>query len=110
MMRGPAPDQVVALFGGIGGAKLALGLYRVLGPEHLTLIVNTGDDFEHHGLNISPDIDTVVYTLAGLADTERGWGRAGETWQFMSALRELDDDAWFNLGDRDLAMHVLRTE
>ena len=110
MMRDTASDHVIALCGGIGGAKLALGLYRVLGPGRLTLIVNTGDDFEHHGLHVSPDIDTVMYTLAGLADAERGWGRAGETWQFMAALRELHDDAWFSLGDRDLAMHVLRTE
>lgn len=109
MMPLPTSDQVVALCGGVGGSKLALGLYRALGPDRLTLVVNTGDDFENHGLNISPDIDTVVYTLAGLADAERGWGRAGESWQFMAALRDLNDDAWFNLGDRDLAMHVLRT-
>lgn len=102
--------RVLAICGGVGGAKLALGLYRVLGPDQLTVVVNTGDDFEHLGLNISPDIDTVLYTLAGLADLERGWGRAGETWHFMDALRELAEEAWFNLGDRDLAMHVLRTE
>ena len=105
-----APEHVVALCGGVGGAKLALGLYRVLGPDRLTVVVNTGDDFEHFGLDISPDLDTVVYTLAGLADPERGWGRAAETWQFMGALRELSGHGWFNLGDRDLAMHILRTE
>jgi LPPG:FO 2-phospho-L-lactate transferase len=113
---------VVALCGGIGGAKLALGLSRLLSadlrsPSHdhgppageLTVVVNTGDDFEHLGLSISPDIDTVLYTLGGLADRERGWGRSGETWQFMDALRELGGEAWFQLGDRDLAMHVERT-
>jgi LPPG:FO 2-phospho-L-lactate transferase len=98
----------VALCGGVGGAKLALGLSRLLGPA-LTVIVNTGDDFEHLGLNISPDIDTVVYTLSGLADAERGWGRAGESWNFMEALGQLGGETWFRLGDRDLAMHAERT-
>src|SRR5215475_6726694 len=87
---------VAALCGGVGGAKLALGLSRLLGPA-LTVIVNTGDDFEHLGLHVSPDIDTVVYTLSGLADPEQGWGRAGESWNFMSALRDLAEDTWFNL-------------
>jgi LPPG:FO 2-phospho-L-lactate transferase len=101
--------RVVALCGGIGGAKLALGLYHVLGADRLTVVVNTGDDFEHLGLAISPDLDTVLYTLGGLADPERGWGRAGETWQFLEALRQLGGETWFQLGDRDLAMHVERT-
>lgn len=101
-------SPVVALCGGVGGAKLALGLNRLLG-KNLTVIVNTGDDFEHLGLHVSPDIDTVIYTLAGLSDPERGWGRADESWNFMQALRELGGDAWFKLGDRDLAMHVERT-
>jgi LPPG:FO 2-phospho-L-lactate transferase len=96
------------LCGGVGGAKLALGLSRLLGPA-LTVIVNTGDDFEHLGLHISPDIDTVVYTLSGLSDLERGWGRAGESWNFMAALGQLGGETWFRLGDRDLAMHVERT-
>jgi LPPG:FO 2-phospho-L-lactate transferase len=100
---------VVALCGGIGGAKLALGLARTLDPDDLTIVVNTGDDFEHLGLNISPDIDTVLYTLGGVADRERGWGRSGETWHFMEAVRELGGESWFQLGDRDLAMHVERT-
>ena len=99
---------VVALCGGIGGAKLALGLNRLIGKD-LTVIVNTGDDFEHLGLHMSPDIDTVVYTLSGLSDTERGWGRSGETWNFMKALEELGGETWFHLGDLDLAMHVERT-
>jgi len=105
----PASARVVALCGGVGGAKLALGLYRVLGPDALTVIVNTGDDFEHLGLHVSPDLDTVLYTLAGRADRERGWGRSDESWNFMSALAELGGEDWFRLGDRDLALHVLRT-
>ena len=100
---------MVALCGGVGGAKLAAGLARVLAPEDLTVVVNTGDDFEHLGLSISPDIDTVVYTLSGLADAERGWGLAGETWAFMDVLKRLGGEGWFNLGDRDLATHVERT-
>jgi LPPG:FO 2-phospho-L-lactate transferase len=99
---------VIALCGGIGGAKLARGLYEVLGSE-LTVIVNTGDDFEHLGLTISPDVDTVLYTLADLNDQQRGWGRADETWNFMSALAEIGGETWFQLGDRDLALHVERT-
>jgi LPPG:FO 2-phospho-L-lactate transferase len=102
-------NRIVALCGGIGGAKLALGLYHALGPDRLTVVVNTGDDFEHLGLAISPDLDTVLYTLGGLADPERGWGRADESWQFMEALRQLGGETWFQLGDRDLAMHVERT-
>jgi LPPG:FO 2-phospho-L-lactate transferase len=101
--------SVLALCGGIGGAKLALGLSRSLGAGELTVLVNTGDDFDHLGLRISPDIDTVLYTLAGVADPERGWGRAHETWNFMSALGEIGGEDWFQLGDRDLAMHVERT-
>ena len=101
--------SVLALCGGIGGAKLALGLSRSLGAGDLTVLVNTGDDFDYLGLRISPDIDTVLYTLAGLSDPERGWGRADETWNFMSSLREIGGESWFQLGDRDLAMHVERT-
>lgn len=101
--------HVVALCGGVGGAKLAFGLARVLPPERLTVIVNTGDDFEHVGLHISPDIDTVLYTLSGLADRERGWGLAGESWNFMDALGRIGGEQWFLLGDRDLATHVERT-
>lgn len=100
--------RVVALCGGIGGAKLALGLARVL-AEDLTVIVNTGDDFEHFGLSISPDIDTVLYTLGDRADRARGWGRSQETWNFMAAWAELGGETWFQLGDLDLAMHIART-
>lgn len=101
--------HVIALCGGVGGAKLAFGLSRLLGPDDLTIIVNTGDDFEHLGLHVSPDIDTVVYTLANLSDRARGWGLAGETWGFMESLGKLGGETWFNLGDRDLAMHVERS-
>jgi len=100
--------RVIALCGGIGGAKLARGLSELLGPD-LTVVVNTGDDFEHLGLTISPDVDTVLYTLADLSDPERGWGRANETWNFMSSLAEVGGETWFQLGDRDLALHIERT-
>lgn len=101
--------RVVALCGGVGGAKLALGLASVLEPGRLSLAVNTGDDFEFLGLHISPDLDTVLYTLAGLSDPVRGWGRADESWNFMVALGQLGGESWFSLGDRDLALHVERT-
>ena len=100
--------KIVALCGGVGGAKLAYGLNRLLGAK-LSVVVNTGDDFEHLGLSVSPDLDTVVYTLGELADEERGWGRAGESWSFMDALGGLGGETWFRLGDRDLALHVLRS-
>ena len=101
--------SVLALSGGIGGAKLALGLYRVLPPETLTVIANTGDDFEHLGLSISPDIDTLLYTLGGIDNPEFGWGRRNETWTFMAALKSLGGETWFKLGDGDLATHIERT-
>ena len=106
MKQGP----VIALSGGVGGAKLALGLSRLGLGDDLLIVTNVGDDFEHLGLNICPDLDSVTYALAGLNDQEKGWGRADEGWRFMAALGELGGDNWFNLGDRDLAMHVLRTE
>lgn len=101
--------HVLALSGGVGGAKLAAGLADVLPPERLTIIVNTGDDFEHLGLTICPDIDSVVYALAGLNDTERGWGVADESWRALEMLGKLGEATWFQLGDRDLAMHIART-
>jgi LPPG:FO 2-phospho-L-lactate transferase len=107
-MRGTR-DRIVALAGGIGGAKLALGLARVLAPGTLAIIGNTGDDFEHLGLSISPDLDTLLYTLAGLDNPDTGWGRAGETWNFMAALEAVGGATWFRLGDADLALHVERT-
>jgi LPPG:FO 2-phospho-L-lactate transferase len=101
--------HVLALSGGVGGAKLAAGLASVLAPKDLTIAVNTGDDFEHLGLTICPDIDSVTYAMAGLNDTERGWGVVGETWQAMAMLRDLGEADWFNLGDRDLGMHIARS-
>ena len=100
--------KVAVLTGGVGGAKLVDGLYRLLPAGSLTSIVNTGDDFVHFGLPVSPDIDTLLYTLAGKANRALGWGREGETWSFMAALRSLGAEDWFNLGDGDLALHVLR--
>jgi LPPG:FO 2-phospho-L-lactate transferase len=100
---------IIALSGGVGGAKLALGLARVMPPEQLVVVVNTGDDFEHLGLSISPDIDTVTYTLAGVANRELGWGRQDETWSFMETMEALGGETWFRLGDRDIALHVERT-
>jgi LPPG:FO 2-phospho-L-lactate transferase len=101
--------MIVALAGGVGGARLAAGLQQCMAPGDLTVIVNTADDFEHLGLSISPDLDTVMYTLAGLENAEQGWGLAGETWSFMEAMARLGGETWFRLGDRDLATHVERT-
>ncbi len=103
------PDRIVALAGGVGGAKLIHGLAQTLPPENLTVIVNTGDDFEHLGLYICPDLDTVCYTLAGLANPETGWGRVEETWNAYENLIKLGGPAWFRLGDQDLATHLERT-
>ncbi len=99
----------LALTGGIGGAKLALGLTRVLGPGKVAFVVNTGDDFEHLGLHIAPDLDTLTYTLAGKSNTETGWGRSDESWHFMASMEELGGETWFRLGDRDLGLHIERT-
>ena len=94
----------------MGGAKLAWGLARLLPPTQLMMVVNTGDDESFHGLHVSPDVDTMMYTLAGLANPETGWGVAGDTFNSLSMLRHLGLDAWFNLGDRDLAVHIRRTQ
>lgn len=102
--------KCIAISGGVGGAKLALGLaHRLDGPD-LTVVANTGDDFRHLGFDISPDLDTVMYTLADLANKDLGWGQAGETWQFLAALEKLGGETWFRLGDRDLATHTLRSQ
>ena len=106
--------RILALSGGVGGAKLALGLAHALAadgaaPGSLAIAANTGDDFVHLGLHISPDIDTLLYVLSGRDDPQRGWGRSSETWNFMAALRELGGQDWFQLGDRDLALHIERT-
>jgi len=101
--------KVVCLSGGVGGAKLARGLYDVLGPD-LTVVVNVGDDLEVLGLHVSPDLDSVLYALAGLNDEERGWGRSEETWRALESARDWGADAWFQLGDLDLGLHLTRTE
>jgi LPPG:FO 2-phospho-L-lactate transferase len=101
--------KIVALAGGVGGAKLADGFAQILPPEDLTIIVNTGDDFEHYGLYICPDLDTVCYTLAGLANPETGWGRVDETWNVIENASKLGGPNWFRLGDQDLGTHLERT-
>jgi LPPG:FO 2-phospho-L-lactate transferase len=101
--------RVVALAGGVGGARLADGLAQILPATDLSIVVNTADDFEHLGLAISPDLDTVTYNLAGLANLETGWGVAGDTFAFLDALEKLGGETWFRLGDRDLALHVERS-
>lgn len=102
--------QVLALAGGVGGAKLALGLARLLPPEQLTIVVNTGDDETFHGLHVSPDLDTMLYTLAGIANPDTGWGIEGETFHALGMLARYGADTWFNLGDNDLATHLRRTQ
>lgn len=101
--------KYLALSGGVGGAKLALGLSKILKPDQLTIVANTGDDFTHMGLYICPDIDSIIYGLAGMNDTQRGWGIRGETWEFLGAVKKLGGPDWFQLGDKDLATHILRT-
>lgn len=101
--------NILAISGGVGGAKLALGLSHVLPPENLMIVANTGDDFEHLGLRISPDLDTVMYTLADISNKDQGWGLAGESWNFLDALERLGGETWFRLGDRDIATHIMRT-
>lgn len=101
--------KVIAFAGGVGGAKLAWGLSKILPEEDFSVIVNTGDDFIHYGLNISPDLDTVMYTLAGMANQTTGWGLENETWKCLDALKKVDQNSWFALGDRDLATHLMRT-
>ena len=101
--------MILALAGGVGGARLARGLAQLLGADELAIAVNVGDDFEHLGLSISPDLDTVMYTLAEIHDPDAGWGRADETWYFMETLAQLGGETWFRLGDRDMAVHVERT-
>jgi LPPG:FO 2-phospho-L-lactate transferase len=102
--------MIVALAGGVGGAKLVHGLARALAPEELVVVVNTGDDFQHLGVHICPDLDTVMYTLAGAANPRTGWGLKDETWSFMEGMQALGGPTWFKLGDRDLATHVQRTQ
>ena len=102
--------RVVCLSGGVGGAKLARGLHDVLDPGELTVIGNVGDDVEVLGVHVSPDLDSVLYALAGLNDEERGWGRAGETWRALESAGEWGGEGWFLLGDLDLGLHLVRTQ
>ena len=104
-----SPVSIVALAGGVGGAKLAAGLYHLLG-ERLSVVVNTGDDFEHWGLSISPDLDTVLYNLAGVNNPATGWGLADETHRTLAMMQRYGAADWFSLGDADLATHLIRTE
>lgn len=106
----PAREKVVALAGGVGGAKLAAGLQAALPTGCLTVIVNTGDDFEHWGLHVCPDLDTVLYNLAGLNNPEMGWGRQDEAWTVLGEMERYGGENWFRIGDRDLALHLRRTE
>jgi len=103
-------SQTIVLSGGVGGAKLVLGMSHIIAPEQLTVVTNTGDDFDHYGLRICPDTDTALYTLSGLSNQQQGWGRADESWRFMQALQQLGGEDWFNLGDTDLALHLIRTQ
>lgn len=106
----PRPNKILAITGGVGGAKLALGLAKILDPEQILFAVNVGDDFEHLGLHISPDIDSLTYALAEENNQELGWGRAGETWQFIDTLGSLGGEDWFRLGDKDMALHTRRSQ
>lgn len=103
------PKKILAITGGVGGAKLALGLSKILSPEQVMFAVNIADDFTHLGLHISPDIDSLTYALAEQNNQELGWGRAGETWQFIETLGSLGGENWFRLGDKDMALHMRRT-
>src|SRR5438067_7170367 len=102
--------KVAVLSGGGGGARFLRGVVATVDPAHVTAIVNVGDDLEVLGLSVSPDLDSVLYALAGLADEERGWGRAAETWNALATVESLGGEAWFRLGDRDLGLHLLRTQ
>ena len=110
MSASPDGIRALALAGGVGGAKLAVGLAHCLAPGELVVAVNTGDDDEFHGLHVSPDLDTMMYTLAGLSNPETGWGLDGDTFTALAMLRQYGADTWFNLGDRDLATHIRRTQ
>ena len=103
-------SKYLAITGGVGGAKLALGLSKILSPDELAFVVNTGDDFEHLGLHVSPDLDTLMYTLGGLDNPDTGWGRVDESWHFIETFSALGGESWFKLGDRDLAVHIRRSQ
>ena len=101
--------KVAVLTGGVGGARFLRGIVDVVDPASVTAIVNVGDDLEVLGLSVSPDLDSVLYALAGIADEERGWGRAEETWNALATVESLGGESWFRLGDRDLGLHAVRT-
>jgi LPPG:FO 2-phospho-L-lactate transferase len=109
-MNWPPNGKVLALCGGVGGAKLALGLTQLLSKDQLSIVVNTGDDFEHFGLLVCPDLDTVTYTLSGTSNPETGWGRQNESWHCLDTLEQLGSETWFRLGDRDLGIHLARRD
>ncbi len=102
--------KVVVLAGGLGGSRFARALAETIDPRELTIVGNVGDDVEVFGLHVSPDLDTILYTLTGRLDEERGWGRKAETWEALDAADELGAETWFRLGDRDLGLHLVRTE
>src|SRR3954466_7886847 len=102
--------NVAVLSGGVGGARFLRGVVGVVDPGNVSIVGNVADDIEVLGLRVSPDLDSIVYTLTGLADEERGWGRAGETWQALDTVAELGGESWFRLGDRDIGVHLVRTE
>jgi LPPG:FO 2-phospho-L-lactate transferase len=102
--------KIVVLSGGVGGARFVRGVVEVVGPEDVTVVGNVGDDVEVLGMHVSPDLDSILYALAGLNDEERGWGRSGETWQALETVSSLGGEAWFRLGDRDLGLHLVRTQ
>jgi LPPG:FO 2-phospho-L-lactate transferase len=102
--------KVAVLSGGVGGARFLRGLVGVVDPGNVSIVGNVADDIEVLGLRVSPDLDSILYTLTGLADEERGWGRAGETWQALEAVSQLGGESWFRLGDRDIGLHLVRTE
>jgi LPPG:FO 2-phospho-L-lactate transferase len=102
--------KIAVLAGGVGGARFVQALTEVVSPADVTVIANVGDDLEVHGLHVSPDLDTLLYTLAGLGDKERGWGRADETWNALDTIERLGGESWFQLGDRDLGLHLVRTK
>ena len=110
MLSNPFKHKVLNLSGGVGGSKLALGLSKVLSSSQLSVVVNTADDFEHFGLHISPDLDTLMYTLGELSNKELGWGLDCETWNMLDSLGQLGGETWFQLGDRDMATHLFRTQ
>src|SRR5436190_2343841 len=102
--------MITVLTGGTGGAKFVDGLRRIVSPKELTVIVNTGDDHEWWGLYVSPDLDSITYMIAGILSPERGWGVRGDTFHCLQTMKNLGEPAWFSIGDRDLAMHLLRTQ